>query len=124
MVDKIVSLQKKKYNINSHIHSDSSDDSVLLMANATEEKTPLLSIDIHSSVGELNSSNNDIPLQSQIPTAHCHVPDKPFDYSARNRLVIVFILCLIFMIIEIVGRFILIELNRQIKIPKRLYLFA
>ncbi|CAF3383334.1 unnamed protein product [Rotaria socialis] len=74
------------------------------MANVTEERTPLLSIiDIYLSVGELNSRNDDIPLQSQIPVSHCHVPDKQFDYSARNRLVIVLILCLIFMIIEIVG---------------------
>ncbi|CAF1194174.1 unnamed protein product [Rotaria magnacalcarata] len=74
------------------------------MANVTEEKTPLLSIiDIHFSVDELNSRNDEIPLQSQIPVSHCHVPDKQFDYSARNRLVIVLILCLIFMIIEFVG---------------------
>jgi hypothetical protein len=37
------------------------------------------------------------------PRAHCHVPDDKFDYSARNRLIVVLILCIVFMIVEIIG---------------------
>ena len=33
------------------------------------------------------------------------MPDDKFDYGARNRLIIVLIICIIFMIIEIVGMF-------------------
>ena len=47
---------------------------------------------------------NDIPLQVRPLASHCHVADESFDYSARNRLIVVFILCLGFMIVEIIGR--------------------
>ncbi|CAF0804539.1 unnamed protein product [Didymodactylos carnosus] len=36
-------------------------------------------------------------------STHCHIPDAKFDYGARNRLIIVLLLCIVFMIIEIVG---------------------
>jgi hypothetical protein len=48
-------------------------------------------------------SSNDKPLPVSALPAHCHVPDDKFDYGARNRLIIVLILCIIFMIIEIIG---------------------
>ncbi len=49
--------------------------------------------------------NNDIPLRSRSSSTHCHVPDEKFDYVARNRLIVVFILCMAFMIIEIIGMY-------------------
>lgn len=90
------------------------------MASPTEERTPLLSIiSNHSLIDELNSSNDIIPLRSRTPTLHCHVAENPFNYSARNRLVLVLILCIIFIIIEIVGRFINMNCKRE---KKHIYL--
>lgn len=48
---------------------------------------------------------DDIPLRSRSLKSHCPTAEEPFDYKARNRLIVVLILCLIFMIIEIVGRY-------------------
>jgi hypothetical protein len=48
-------------------------------------------------------SSNDKPLPVSSSTNHCHVPDDTVDDGAQNRLLIVLILCIIFMIIEIIG---------------------
>jgi hypothetical protein len=92
---------------------NTSDDSLLLMADYIEEKAPLLNI-IDDDFGRDGLiSSNDIPLQPRLSTSHCHVPDDKFDYNARNRLIIVLILCIIFMLIEIVGMLLFIETNDQ-----------
>ncbi len=98
---------------------NTSDDSLLLMADYIEEKAPLLNI-IDDDFGRDGLiSSNDIPLQPRLSTSHCHVPDDKFDYGARNRLIIVLILCVTFMVIEIIGMFMCIESNKN----KRLLLF-
>jgi Co/Zn/Cd efflux system component len=43
------------------------------------------------------------------------VPDEKFDYAARNRLFAVLILCIGFMIIEIIGMFLCDELNVKLR---------
>ena len=45
-----------------------------------------------------------------IPS-HCHVSDNKLDYVARNRLIVVLILCAIFIIIEVVGMLLIFILN-------------
>lgn len=88
---------------NSYDDGNTSDDSLLLMAEVVEEKTPLLNIINDDFVsGELVMSD-DIPLLPRPIISHCHVPDDKFDYGARNRLIVVLIVCIIFMIVEIVG---------------------
>ncbi|CAF1269965.1 unnamed protein product [Adineta steineri] len=73
------------------------------MGDVTEEKLPLLNI----IDGDLERDNllysRTIHLRVPSPISHCHVPDDKFDYSTRNRLVIVLIVCIIFIIIEIIG---------------------
>jgi hypothetical protein len=70
-----------------------------------EEKSPLLSSMMDSEI-ERNQTVpiDNIRLRTVSSTMHCHLPDETFDYQARNRLLIVLLLCLIFMIIEIIGR--------------------
>ncbi|UJR27692.1 hypothetical protein I4U23_008970 [Adineta vaga] len=78
---------------------NTSDDSLLLMADDGEDRTPLL-------LGTDNSSlvqDESFLDRSRSPSTHCHVPDDKFDYGARNRLIIVLLICIIFMLIEIVG---------------------
>ncbi|CAF1172374.1 unnamed protein product [Adineta steineri] len=92
--------QNSKNNLN---EENTSDDSLLLMVDATEEHAPLLNIiDDDLETDDLPSSHN-IPLRSRSSTSHCHVPDDKFDYGARNRLVAVLFVCIIFMVIEIIG---------------------
>ena len=89
----------------------SSDESLLLMHDNSEEKKLLLTAnedeeqqeDIRTTSSMLVDH---IPLRTRPPpvSTHCHRAEKPLDSAARNRLVLVLILCLIFMIIEIVGR--------------------
>jgi zinc transporter 2 len=87
--------QSNKNNINDE---NTSNDSLLLMADTFEDRVPLLNINDDDPV-----LSNDIPLRSRSLTIHCHVPDEKFDYAARNRLLAVLVLCIGFMIIEIIG---------------------
>ena len=89
-------IQSNKNNINDE---NTSDDSLLLMADTFEDRTPLLNLHDEDFIRD----ENEIPLRTRSPTIHCHVPDEKFDYTGRNRLIIVLILCIIFMIIEIIG---------------------
>lgn len=70
------------------------------MANISDDQAPLLNLHDDLSIKD----ENEIPLRQRTSTIHCHVPDEHFDYAARNRLIAVLLLCLIFMIIEIIGR--------------------
>ncbi|UJR21741.1 hypothetical protein I4U23_024816 [Adineta vaga] len=90
-------------NRNNHDDENTSDDSLLLMVDNIEERAPLLNILDDDFDREGLILLNDIPLRSRATTTHCHVPDDEFDYTARNRLITVLIVCIIFMIIEIVG---------------------
>jgi hypothetical protein len=100
--------QSNKNNINDE---NTSNDSLLLMADTFEDRVPLLNINDDDPV-----LSNDIPLRSRSLTIHCHVPDEKFDYAARNRLLAVLVLCIGFMIIEIIGMFVCVcvcdELNK------------
>lgn len=90
----------------------SSDESLLLMFDNNEEKSLLLNVIESNDDQEQHIRTTSHMLIDHIPlrtrpstlTNHCHRIEKPFDYAARNRLVVVLILCLIFMIIEIIGR--------------------
>lgn len=90
----------------------SSDESLLLMFDNNEEKSLLLNMFESNDDQQQHIRTTSHMLVDHIPlrtrpltlTNHCHRVEKPFDYGARNRLVIVLILCLIFMIIEIIGR--------------------
>ncbi|CAF1577539.1 unnamed protein product [Rotaria sp. Silwood1] len=94
---------EEQYNKTDYIDDNHSDDSLLLMADGIEEKSPLLGITNNGFVSGEQVLSNDIPLQTRASRLHCHVPDDKFDHNARNRLIAVFILCFIFMIIELVG---------------------
>ena len=88
---------------NIHDDDNTSADRLLLMIDNIEEKAPLLNpMDADR---EMNSTPivDNIPLGIRSRQLHCHVPEEQFDYHARNRLIIVLILCFIFMIIEIFG---------------------
>ena len=74
------------------------------MLDNVEEKTPLLTMMNEDFVSSDMTLANDIPLRAPPLASHCHVADESFDYGARNRLIVVFILCLMFMIVEIIGR--------------------
>ncbi|CAF2160077.1 unnamed protein product [Rotaria magnacalcarata] len=69
------------------------------MADDGEDKAPLLNDIDHAEVTRATIMSN----TSLTRSTHCHVPDNKFDYGARNRLILVLIICIIFMIIEIVG---------------------
>lgn len=80
-------------------NGNTSDENLLLMDHENDENEPLL-----------NHKTNDIVLREEIrsdrsftESIHCHVPEDKFDYGSRNRLIIVLIICLIFMLIEIIG---------------------
>ncbi|CAF3645255.1 unnamed protein product [Adineta steineri] len=83
----------------SQTDGNASDDSLLLANDGVDARTPLLYRTDNSSVIRDELLSN----QSLSPSIHCHVPDDKFDYSARNRLILVLFICIIFMIIEIVG---------------------
>jgi hypothetical protein len=70
------------------------------MADDTDDKTPLLNGIYVSSIQEASLSQ-----RSRTPSSHCHVSDDRFDYGARNRLVLVLFICILFMAIEIGGMF-------------------
>ncbi|CAF1093323.1 unnamed protein product [Rotaria sordida] len=69
------------------------------MADDGADKTPLLNDTDNTEV----MTQVTIPNQSLSQSTHCHVPDNKFDYGARNRLIVVLIICIVFMIIEIIG---------------------
>jgi len=76
-----------------------SDDSALIMESDNNENAPLINNRNHN----VTLRENVFPSQSFTESTHCHVPEVKFDYGSRNRLVIVLIVCLIFMLIEIIG---------------------
>ncbi|CAF3322195.1 unnamed protein product [Rotaria socialis] len=91
--------RQEQYNRRDRNDGNTSDDSLLLMANDGEDKTPLLNdIDHEEGIQAAIMSN-----ASLTRSTHCHVPDDKFDYGARNRLILVLIICIVFMVIEIVG---------------------
>jgi hypothetical protein len=102
---------EEQYSRNHFNDDNNSDDSLLLMAVDITDKAPLLSIIDDDPVRLDSILLNDIPLRPRSSTSHCHVPDEKFDYRARNRLILVLILCFIFMIIEIIGRYFCRECN-------------
>ncbi len=107
--------QRERYN-NSNINDEStSNDSLLLMADTCEDRAPLLNINDDDLIRDDPVLSNDIPLRSRSLSTHCHVPDEKFDYAARNRLFAVLILCIGFMIIEIIGMFLCDELNVKLR---------
>ncbi|CAF2848191.1 unnamed protein product [Rotaria sp. Silwood2] len=77
---------------------NTSDDSLLLMGDDGEDKAPLLNVADNTEIIREATISNQLSLST-----HCHVPDDKFDYGARNRLIIVLVICIIFMIIEIIG---------------------
>jgi hypothetical protein len=79
---------------------NTSDDSLLLMANDNQDRAPLLREVEHESADR----EEDLSTRSRSQSTHCHVPDNKFDYGARNRLIVVLIICIVFMGIEIAGR--------------------
>jgi hypothetical protein len=96
---------EKQYNKNNLNDENTSDDSLLLMGDDAEQKAPLLNISDDDLVRGEPILLNDIPNRRRSSTLHCHVPDDKFDHTARNRLIIVSILCIFFMAIETVGMF-------------------
>jgi hypothetical protein len=89
----------EQYGRRNHSDGNTSDDSLLLMADDGEDRTPLLNdTNTALALGEDNLSN-------VLLTSHCHVPDDKFDYGSRNRLILVLIICILFMCIEIAGMF-------------------
>ncbi|CAF3369271.1 unnamed protein product [Rotaria sp. Silwood1] len=90
---------REQYIKRNHNDGNASDDSFILMADDTEDKAPLLNGADNTEVVRPASISN----QSLLQSTHCHVPDDKFDYGARNRLILVLIICIIFMIIEIIG---------------------
>jgi hypothetical protein len=79
------------------------------MVSIAEHKMYVLNVIDDDLEGGKGVSSNDIPLQPRLSTSHCHVPDSKFDYGARNRLIAVLILCVVFIMIEIVGMLLFIE---------------
>jgi hypothetical protein len=98
----IIHLQsREQYNKTNSIDENTSDES-LLMADSFEDRAPLLNIIDDDLIRE---TSTDIPLQPHSSPTHCHASNETIDNTARNRLIIVLILCIIFMIIEIIGTF-------------------
>jgi hypothetical protein len=88
----------EQYGRHNHNDGNTSDDALLVDG---DEKTPLL----HPTSNGLVLREEILSNQSQTLATHCHVPDDKFDYVARNRLIVVLIICILFMIIEIAGTF-------------------
>ena len=80
---------------------NTSDDSLLLMADDTDDRTPLL-----DNTNNVSAIREEILVDRSITTsAHCHVPDDRFDFGSRNRLISVLLICILFMGIETAGMF-------------------
>jgi hypothetical protein len=105
--------QREQYNKSNFNDENISDDSLLLMADDFEDKAPLLNIIDEDFIRANPVLSNDIPLRLRSSISHCHVSDEKFDYGARNRLIIVLILCIIFMIIEIIGMFVCFDFYKK-----------
>ena len=97
--------QEAQQNRRNYNDGDTPDDNLLLMADDGEDRTLLL-----RDADETSAVHDETPSdRSRSPSTHCHVPEDKFDYASRNRLIIVLIICVIFMIIEIVGMFFIYE---------------
>ena len=81
------------------------------MADIVEENAPFLNVIDNHFIPEELTVSNDIPLQLRSSIPYCHVSDNKLDYVARNRLIVVLILCTIFIIIEVVGMLLIFILN-------------
>lgn len=98
---------------------NTSDDSLLLMADDGDDRAPLI-----NGVGNPEAATGTlISSQSLSPSTHCHVPNDKFDYGARNRLIIVLIICIIFMVIEILGMLGKLKISWK-NIMSRIYMFT
>lgn len=84
-----------------HNDGHTSDDSLLLMADEPQDRTPLL----YGYEDRSTRRDENLSQRSLSPSTHCHVPDDTFDYGARNRLLLVLVICIIFVGIEIGGMF-------------------
>lgn len=91
---------QEQYNRQDRNDDNTADDTLLLMGEDAEDSRPLLSNNDHIEENRQFNASNGLSSPS-----HCHVPDDKFDYGARNRLIIVLLICILFMIIEIVGMF-------------------
>ena len=93
--------RQEEYGRRNQTDGYTSDDALLLMADDADDKTPLLNInDTASPIADDDLTSRSRALTQSI---HCHVPDDKFDFGARNRLILVLFICIIFMCIEIVG---------------------
>jgi len=101
--------KNQQYNKDNSNDENTFDDNLLLIADSSGEKIPLLKITDDGLAKGHAILSNDNPFRPGSAVLHCHVPDEKFDYSARNRLIIAFILSFTFMIIEIVGKFVCID---------------
>jgi len=95
--------QQEQYGRHSHNDGNTSDDSLLLMADDDEDKdrAPLLNNTNHISTMREEILSD----QSYSLSTHCHVPDAKFDFGSRNRLILVLLICVLFMGVEIVGMY-------------------
>jgi len=101
MISNENNYHEEQYGRRNHTDGNTSDDSLLLMADDDESKTPLLNgTDNTSAIREESLSH-----RSLLRSTHCHVPDDKFDYGARNRLILVLIICILFVIIEVGGMY-------------------
>ncbi len=92
--------QREQHDGHKHSDGNTSDDSLLLMADDGDDRTPLLNDTNHiSTIGE-----ESLPDGLRSLSTHCHVPDDKFDLGSRNRLILVLFICILFMGIEMVGR--------------------
>lgn len=88
---------EERYGRRNRNDGHTSDDSLLM----ADDNTPLL-----NGINNGHVIRKENLLQQSLSTStHCHVPDDAFDYGARNRLVLVLFICIIFMGIEIAGMF-------------------
>ncbi len=113
-ITSIILLHRKEQDNKNNFNDENTfNDSLLLMADNLEDKAPLLNHMDDDSIRDDPVLSNDVPLRPRSSTLHCHVPDENFDYNARNRLLVVFLLCIIFMIIEIIGMCIYNKFNQR-----------
>jgi len=113
--------KNEQYNKDNSNDENTFDDHLLLMADSSREKEPLLKSNADGLQKDHPALSNDNPFRPQSPILHCHVPDEKFDYSARNRLIIAFILSCSFMTIEIIGKFVCTQFKKtnHLCLPRR-----
>ena len=90
---------ERRYGEHGRKDGNTSDESLLLLTDDNQDRMPLLIGDDHA----LYTAEDPTSDRSRTASSHCHVPDEKFDYTARNRLILTLIICIIFMIIEIIG---------------------